>query len=109
MYFVVHLRIFNKFVVVPMTWIKGISGHIEKFMNQSINRNQIFLIYYTSNEAAFLGDFPKKDFEPDFGNLVTRINNDGSFDGSFFGKLHTFTCKSSNVMFQLKVTEKLKR
>lgn len=93
MYFVVHLQTLNKNVVVPATWIYGIAKQIEKFVNVSLNPNQIFLVYYTTNDAAFVNGRPDEDFPVNFSSLVKEINSDGSFDGSFFGKMRQFKRK----------------
>ena len=93
MYFVVYLYKLNKHYIVPKTWIDGIDSQMEKFVNISLNRSQIFLIYYTTNEAAFIDGRPDPDFNPNFSKIVTDLNADGTFDGCFHGILKQFKCK----------------
>lgn len=92
-YFVVYLFKLNKHCVVPATWIGGIEMHMEKFVNISLNRSQRFLIFYTTNEAAFVGGRPDHNFNPNFSKMVTDLNTDGTFDGCFHGILKQFKCK----------------
>lgn len=76
-----------------MTWINGIDIQMEKFVNMSLNRSQRFLIYYTTNEAAFVDGRPDPDFNPNFSKIVTDLNADGTFDGCFLGILKRFKSK----------------
>lgn len=93
MYFVVHLQLLNKHVVLPTAWIRGIECQYEKFVNNSLNKSQIFLCYYTTNDDAFVNGRPDECFFPDFNKKVKKINDDGSFDGCFYGKLKQYKCK----------------
>lgn len=90
MYFVVYITKLNKHVVVPYTWIKGIGQQFEKFVNASLNRTQIFICYYTTNEDAFIAGRPNKNYVPNFNVMVDQINPDGSFDGCFTAKLKQY-------------------
>lgn len=46
MYFGVFLVDLSYHVVIPKTWVQGIDNHWEKFVNKSLNRNQIFRCFY---------------------------------------------------------------
>lgn len=90
-YFVVFLRQLKKYVVLPAAWIKDIDKHYEKFVNNSLNRSQLFLCFFTSNEAAFIDGCPDNNFAIDFDSeIVDEINPDGTFNGCFLGKLKRF-------------------
>lgn len=54
-------------VIVPITWIEDIDSHWEKFVNESINRNQRFKVFY-SQEADATDDFgwPDLSYVPNF-------------------------------------------
>lgn len=96
MYFVVYLDLLKKNVIIPARWINEIACHFEKFINQSINKNQWHLCYYTTNANAFINGVPDKSYEPDFSiDLVKQINSDGTFDGCFFGLLVHFKGKNT--------------
>lgn len=54
-------------VIIPTKWIKSIDQHWEKFVNNSINRNQIFLAYYSKEgDATDVNGIPNINFAPDF-------------------------------------------
>lgn len=93
MYFVVYLHKLNKHFVIPATWIKDIDEQLEKFINASLNKSQIFLCFYTTNAAAFIDGRPDAEFEPDFSTMVNALNDDGSYDGCFYGNLKLFKSK----------------
>lgn len=91
MYFVIYLSTLNKRVIIPTEWINDVGNHLEKFINNGLNKNQLFLCYYTTKAAAFIGDKPDKNYVPDFKlDLVTKINDNGEFDGCFIGQLVHF-------------------
>lgn len=93
MYFVVFLKKLKKNVILPTSWVKDADDHFEKFVNNSINRNQIFRCFYTTNNDAFgENGCPKKEIEPNF-DLDFVENIDGEFDGCFECKLKVFKCK----------------
>lgn len=90
MYFVVFLPALKKNVVLPAEWIYNVGDHLEKFINNGLNKNQWFLCYYTTKEAAFNDDHqPNKDAIPDFSlDLITKESD--IFNGVFFGLLVHF-------------------
>lgn len=84
-YFVVFLREMQKNVILPMSWIKDIENHFEKFVNNSLNRSQLFLCFYPEDAHAFVDGCPDENFEPDF-------NSEYCFIGKmkrYYGKLAT--------------------
>lgn len=88
MFFEVFLTKPKKFVVVPSSWILGIDAQWEKFVNQSLNRNQKFLVFYSTRPEAIDADQrPNEDFVPDF-DLRTDI--DYPNEGCYVAKLVTF-------------------
>lgn len=94
MYFVVYLKTLGKNVVLPAKWIHNIDEYVEKFINNSLNSNQWFLCYYTTNGAAYIDGCPNIDFEPDFQlEIICEVNAQISFDGCFMGKLKKYKGK----------------
>lgn len=93
MYFVVYLHKLNKHCVIPAAWIKDIEPQLEKFINISLNKSQVFLCYNTTNAAAYIDGRPDTDFQPNFSVIVDEINADGTYDGCFLGNLKQFKCK----------------
>lgn len=72
MYFVVFLIEAKKIVVIPQTWIHGISDQWKKFINNSINRNQQYLCYYSEEtHAQNAQGHPNGNFIPDWSTLIT--------------------------------------
>lgn len=66
-YYVVYLHEKQKFVVVPAAWIKDIERHYEKFINNSLNRSQIFLCFHPDESSeAFIDGRPDVKYIPDF-------------------------------------------
>lgn len=67
MFFICFLKTPKRHVVVPITWIENIDMHWEKFINESINRNQKFKVFY-SQEPNAVDDFNRPDpsFEPNY-------------------------------------------
>lgn len=91
MFFVMYLPTLKENVIIPVEWINDVGQHLEKFINNGLNKNQRYLLYYTTKEAAFIGDRPDKNYSPDFNRaLVTKVNRNGEFDGCFFGFLVHF-------------------
>lgn len=61
MYFVVFVLQVKRHYVVPATWLRDIRLYTEKFVNNGLNSNQTYMVYWTENEDAFefLGLPPK--------------------------------------------------
>lgn len=77
----------NQHKIVPESWIKDAKNHVEKFINESLNHNQVFRCFYTTNPDAFDNNGgPKSDYQPDF-SLEIR---DTMGEGCFFGVLKKF-------------------
>lgn len=78
MYFVVHLK--NSFydVVVPRDWIKGIDDHWEKFINNSLNKNQLFLCYFNANALDKDGR-PQSNVTPNF-RAMANFPGEGCYE-----------------------------
>lgn len=67
MYFVAHVLNNGTHIVVPKTWILSIDDHWEKFVNNSINRNQKFLCFYTERDEAMDEEGkPSVEYVPNF-------------------------------------------
>lgn len=53
MYFIVYIVSIKRNVVVPYHWLREVRLHTEKFMNNGVNRNQQFRVFYTDDANAF--------------------------------------------------------
>lgn len=103
MYFVVYLKKLNKNAILPISWIKDVENHFEKFVNNSINSSQKFQCYYTTDRNAFdENGVPRIDLEPNF-DMHYVENIDDEFDGCFEGKLKKFKSKFRFVTILNKV------
>lgn len=81
----------NQHKIVPQLWVKDAQNHMEKFINESLNHNQIFRCFYTTNPDAFYPDgCPKSDYAPNFSLEVRNTLGEGCFLGvlkKYKGKL----------------------
>lgn len=63
MYFIVYIPEANQNVVVPYQWLK-INRFLEWTINNGINSNITFDVFYTQNPDAFHDGVPRLDFAP---------------------------------------------
>lgn len=86
-------------VIIPKTWILGIEDHWDKFVNDSINRNQIFRCFYSQEPNALnIHGQPNVDFAPNFEVDIAQFPN----EGCYFGKLIFFKQNYDAAVMQLK-------
>lgn len=90
MYFVAYFYTHGLYVIVPRTWIRGIDEQWEKFVNNSINRNQTFLCYYSQNAINDEGR-PDSDILPVF---RIPVNNKFGGDGCYYANLVCYKGKT---------------
>lgn len=90
MYFVAHFFAHDIYVIVPRTWIRDIDEHWEKFVNNSINRNQTFLCYYSKDAIDDQGK-PDHTVLPVF-QIPVNANFVGA--GCYYAKL---VCYKGNI------------
>lgn len=91
MYFIVYFLAPKIHVIIPQTWIHGIKDHWEKFVNNSINKNQKFVCYYSQCTEAMNEGRPNADFVPDFS---LRLDPNFPADGCYVAKLLLYKGKS---------------
>lgn len=61
-------------VIIPKKWIQEIDENWEKFVNNSINRNQTFVVYYSEEgDAMDPNGIPNINFVPDF-SFVSEVD-----------------------------------
>lgn len=89
MYFVAYFYAHKVFVIVPKQWIRGIDDHIEKFINNGINRNQTFLCYFSARAINDEGR-PDHDVLPVF-RISVNLHFPG--DGCYYAKLMCYNGK----------------
>lgn len=82
MYFIVRLKRAHQRLIVPHSWILDINKHVEKFMNNGLNKNQTFVVFWTGNSAAFdENDVPRAEFKPKLnGNRAAQFPDEGLYD-----------------------------
>lgn len=54
MYFIAYFDTPKLYAIIPKTWVKDIDKHWEKFVNNSINRNQKHLCFYSELPGAMI-------------------------------------------------------
>lgn len=82
MYFAVFLLRPSIHVIIPKTWIEGIDDHWEKFVNHSLNHNQIFRCFYSKEPNALDTEKrPNVNFVPKFELDATEFPNEGCYLG----------------------------
>lgn len=70
MYFVAYFIEAKVYKVVPHSWIKNVSQHLEKFMNNGLNSNQMYTVYWTNSADAYDDNgIPKTSFRPNFDSV----------------------------------------
>lgn len=66
MYFVAIFLNEGIHVIIPKSWVLSIDDHWEKFINNSINRNQRFLCFFSEQGDAMIDQKPNGNFVPNF-------------------------------------------
>lgn len=92
MYFIVYIienndKSNNKhaYAILPQNWIKDIDEHLEKFLNRSLNKNQVFTCYWTTaKECTDRNGDIRLDFQP---NFSASFGNIFPSDGCYLCKL----------------------
>lgn len=80
MYFIAHFLESRIHVIVPQTWVHAIDEHWEKFINNSINKNQKFICFYSERPEAMIQGRPNDKFVPNFSlGLNHRFPEDGCY------------------------------
>lgn len=64
MFFVVYSINVQKFFIIPSTWVMDLVW--ENHVNRSLNKNQFYRCYWTSNQVAWINGVPDRSFRPDF-------------------------------------------
>lgn len=91
----------GKKVVIPYHWIHGLHSQLPKYLNNSLNKNQTVLVYYSNAAIKEIErGAPAERFPPDFQqniHLVRASNeiNDGLRDGCYFANPCKCACKYS--------------
>lgn len=89
MFFAVHIISARKKAVVPSHWIKDVETQLPKYINNSINRAQVVMVYYSQPaiDAMRRGE-PAIHFQPNF--RFSPLNAEFPNMGCYIAKL----CKS---------------
>lgn len=77
MYFIVYIRQTSQYVVVPYSWIK-LNDFMEWIVNNGINSNVPFEVFYTQNDDAYENGVPRIDFAPNVhASCESQFPNEG--------------------------------
>lgn len=81
MYLIVYIRNLKKNLIVPISWVKDVDEHLEKFINNGLNTGQRFLCFYTPNTDAYEENgAPKSDYTVCFDlPLIQDLDEEGCF------------------------------
>lgn len=90
MYFVVFIIQTRRHVIVPHSWIKEINFHAENIINNGINHNRKFMVFWTDNPEAFIGQRPLRNYAPNVFASTTSIFPD---EGWYSCYIKRFKCK----------------
>lgn len=90
MYFVVFFENIRKYYIVPSCWIKEIDSNWQKFINNGVNSNQLFAVFYsTCPEAMDANGVPNSKFVPKFSDEIKEFPQEGCYFAKilkYFGK-----------------------
>lgn len=86
MCFIVYILETEQHVAVPYSWIE-LNCHMEGMINNGVNANIIFVVYYTLNQAAFRNGIPRWDFQP---NIHAHFNRQFPNEGWYHCRVKKF-------------------
>lgn len=105
MYFVVFFFETSQYKVVPYTWISGSNLHLENFINNGVNSNRDFYVFWTDKIEAFdRNGYARADYSP---NLNAGCSNKFPAEGWYrcrirkFKSMYKNTSKSINFSYLL--------
>lgn len=88
MFFIAFFIVPKVSVIIPKSWVHEIDQNWEKFVNNSINRNQQFLCYFSKQpNAVDASGAPNIDFAPDF---TLALNGTFPADGCYTANLYYY-------------------
>lgn len=80
MFFVVFIQEAREYFIIPSNWIKEIEVNWKKFINNGLNTNQIYTVFYSrSTDAVDDCGKPNPDFAPMFCNEIKKFPEDGCY------------------------------
>lgn len=94
MYFIVYIIEILQNVLVPYSWLK-LDRFLEWTVNNGINSNIPFEVFYTRNADAFENGIPRLDFAP---NMHASSNSRFPNEGWYSCYIRRFRC-----MYNLKL------
>lgn len=90
MYFVVLIIDSGVKHIIPYTWVKEIGANWQKFVNQGLNKNQKYTVFYSENAGAFdEQNRPNVNYKLNFTNELKMFPE----EGCYYGKLLKFYSK----------------
>lgn len=88
MYFIVYICQTSRYVVVPYTWIQ-LNNFMEWMVNNGINSNITFEVFYTENPDAFENEVPRINFAPNVhASSESQFPNEGWYT-CFIRRFHS--------------------
>lgn len=98
MYFIVHLIKPQIDVIVPANWIKGINDQWEKFINNSLNKNQVFLCYFSTHPNALdIDGRLDSDYMPVFNRMARQYPEEGCYTAKLIRYKGNFRYQTNSV------------
>lgn len=97
MYFIVLIKNCRQRRIVPKPWIMKIDEHFEKFLNRGLNRNQTFIVFWTTNIDAFdKNGVPKLSYMPNF-----KVSRSVQFPNEGIYECNVLQCKSKLIILRI--------
>lgn len=99
MYFVVFILQPRLNIVVPYTWISGVELHLQTFINNGINSNRNFYVFWTNKPEAFdQHGNPRVGYAP---NRLADISNNFPSEGWYQCRIRRFHGKHMNYFHNI--------
>lgn len=93
MYFVVFIHENRKYFIVPSSWIKEIDSNWQKFINNGVNTNQVFTVFYSeSRDAMDEHGKPNSDYAAKFSDEMKKFPEEGCYFANILKYFGKFSC-----------------
>lgn len=82
MYYLVYINQIRQLRVVPHSWIRELNTHLEVFINDGVDSNRKFRVFWTNNPEAFDNTgTPRFGYRPNINAGFSSIfPNDGYYE-----------------------------
>lgn len=91
MYFIVYLLATKKNEIVPHSWLREMSSHLETFINYGFNSNRKYVVFWTNKSEAFdVNGIPLTNYPP---NIHAGLSSTFPNEGWYLCHIKRFKCK----------------